>query len=742
MPEDLFVTRFIMELLPAAASTMSDGDLSNKFIESIKRDFGIDDAVLSAMAAEGKSGSMEDYIANTRKEYVDNQLSGYSAFPELVGYKNRGYGSCAVIPLMANGKVAWTLLLLSKEEGKFQEEIMRTLNAIAAFFSFSFMYKSEIRKNGRLAEYFDSSFNSAIPQMLVSADDSIIKANRSAVKAFDVPYGQQSIKKLFGIGFAEAKALGENGADVYPNVNNSRNIYRLTSRKVGDSLLHMAAANVTGNVLMDSVLDAVSNTDDIYIIFAGADLGMISASPNFQRRLKYSEGPFPGKRLTDFIKEGDAKALMDSLKENPDAVNVSPMNLMGGDFTLSVRALLKKVPFGYLAVLVNTESESYAKESGENVSDFVESSSDIVLTIDEFGYIKGCNMPVEKVLGYAKDELVGREAKQLYKDPSLFDKDIQYVRDGKKIDGSYVDLIKKDSDIVPATQSVRLLRGAGTDSRYMVVIKELESKRRLEDMELELREREGRIKRLGSIGELKSEFIYNISHELKTPITNIKGFSSLLLDGQAGELNDNQKDYVKTIIDESDRLILIIQQVLDASKLEVRKVKLDIRGVDLKQMSKNPAIKALEELAKNKGLDFRWTADYDVPEINADPNRLVQVFVNLIGNAVKFTEKGSITVRIFMKTKRTLECDVIDTGIGISEEDRKKLFRKFYQAQKKALVRQDGAGTGLGLSITREIVKLHGGKINVESTHGQGSRFWFTLPLKRKRQKDRQDKTD
>jgi signal transduction histidine kinase len=114
----------------------------------------------------------------------------------------------------------------------------------------------------------------------------------------------------------------------------------------------------------------------------------------------------------------------------------------------------------------------------------------------------------------------------------------------------------------------------------------------------------------------------------------------------------------------------------------------------------------------------------------ADPNRLIQIFVNLIGNAIKFTDKGSISVNIIRLNKNNIQCNVIDTGIGISDDDKKKLFRrKFYEATKKGLVQQPGAGTGLGLSITKELVKLHGGSIELSTVAGKGSTFSFTLPV-------------
>jgi len=125
---------------------------------------------------------------------------------------------------------------------------------------------------------------------------------------------------------------------------------------------------------------------------------------------------------------------------------------------------------------------------------------------------------------------------------------------------------------------------------------------------------------------------------------------------------------------------------------------------------------------------FSWDVDYNVPDVLADPNRIIQVFVNLIGNAIKFTEHGGISVGIYRKG-RNVRIMVKDTGVGISKEDQKKLFKKFYQVQKKELTKQEGAGTGLGLSIAKEIISLHGGRIWVNSEPGKGSEFWFTLPI-------------
>jgi two-component system phosphate regulon sensor histidine kinase PhoR len=174
-----------------------------------------------------------------------------------------------------------------------------------------------------------------------------------------------------------------------------------------------------------------------------------------------------------------------------------------------------------------------------------------------------------------------------------------------------------------------------------------------------------------------------------------------------------------------------VKQILDVAKLQSGIVKLDLQPVNFSDIRNNPSIKSLEEACKNKGLAFNWTVDYDVPEITADPNRVIQIFSNLIGNAIKFTESGSINV-IVKKKRGSVSIDVADTGIGISKSDLPKIFKKFYQL-KRGLVKQEGSGTGLGLSIVSEIVHLHHGQVRVlESEPGKGTTFRVILPIKAK----------
>ena len=183
----------------------------------------------------------------------------------------------------------------------------------------------------------------------------------------------------------------------------------------------------------------------------------------------------------------------------------------------------------------------------------------------------------------------------------------------------------------------------------------------------------------------------------------------------------------------------LIMQILDVAKLASGKIKLDPQAVDLNELAKTPSLNTLAEVARKKGLEFSWNIDYNVPEIRADPNRLLQVFANLIGNAIKFTDKGSIKVNVSRKGKN-VRVEVSDTGMGIGSEDQSKLFRKFYQLQRKGLTKQEGSGTGLGLSIAKGIVNLHGGTMHVISGAREGQHVLVHAAGIRKAEEERDAK--
>lgn len=224
---------------------------------------------------------------------------------------------------------------------------------------------------------------------------------------------------------------------------------------------------------------------------------------------------------------------------------------------------------------------------------------------------------------------------------------------------------------------------------------------------------------------MKDEFISLVSHELRTPLTIMREGLSQILEGICGKVNPDQTQVLSITLKNVDRLGRIISNLLDLSKLEAGKLRLEKDLVNLSALAlETVAIFGLQ--AKEKGIEIRFRGPQERVEIYADRDKLTQVLTNLLSNALKFTEAGSIEVSIEDKTE-TVECSVTDTGRGISKEDLSKVFSKFQQFGHPVSPGSQ-KGTGLGLAITRGIVELHRGKIWIESTLGKGTRFSFSLP--------------
>jgi len=230
--------------------------------------------------------------------------------------------------------------------------------------------------------------------------------------------------------------------------------------------------------------------------------------------------------------------------------------------------------------------------------------------------------------------------------------------------------------------------------------------------------------KLRELDQLKSEFLASMSHELRTPLNSIIGFADVLLEGLDGNLNERMEEDVRLIRESGSHLRELIGDILDMSKIEAGRMELRYEEVDLRQMA-NDLISTANPLAQEKSLSLYLDLDEKVDVIQADRTRLRQVFWNIMGNAIKFTDKGSVTLSIQAKDEHVL-CSIRDTGIGIKEENIHVVFEQFRQID-GGLNRAAG-GTGLGMPITKKLVELHGGTIWIESVVGQGTTFLFTLP--------------
>jgi signal transduction histidine kinase/DNA-binding response OmpR family regulator len=236
--------------------------------------------------------------------------------------------------------------------------------------------------------------------------------------------------------------------------------------------------------------------------------------------------------------------------------------------------------------------------------------------------------------------------------------------------------------------------------------------------------------RLQEVDHLKTQFLANMSHELRTPLNSIIGFSRVILKGIDGPTTDLQQQDLTAIYSSGQHLLSLINDILDLSKIEAGKMELAIEEVDLNDMI-NSVMSTAVGLTKEKPIELERNVEPDLPLVQVDRTRIRQVLINLISNAAKFTDEGFIRVSAHLQKDASSNPEiwigVTDSGPGIEIDDQDKLFKAFSQVD--ASPTRKSGGTGLGLSISRHLVELHKGQIGVESEPGQGSTFFFTLPL-------------
>jgi len=227
------------------------------------------------------------------------------------------------------------------------------------------------------------------------------------------------------------------------------------------------------------------------------------------------------------------------------------------------------------------------------------------------------------------------------------------------------------------------------------------------------------------IGRMKNEFVSTVSHELRTPLTSIKGYVDLILDEEAGEINEIQREFLSIVKENSDRLVDLINDLLDISRIESGRIHLKVQPLQVAERIKG-AVDTFRAVLEQNGRTVTVEVPDDLPRAAGDPDRVGQVLINFISNAIKYSpEGGNVWVRA-QADEEFVKISVTDEGIGIAEEDMEQLFTKFYRVDSK-LTREIG-GTGLGLSIVKSIIELLGGEVGAQSTLGEGSTFWFTLP--------------
>ena len=293
-----------------------------------------------------------------------------------------------------------------------------------------------------------------------------------------------------------------------------------------------------------------------------------------------------------------------------------------------------------------------------------------------------------------------------------------YLAKSKIEPNNLVKAIKNAIRIHKAEQAVELANKRIRASNELLVQKNQELEKQQQQIKLQNIQ-------LQESYNLKSEFLATMSHELRTPMNAIMGFSQLLLRQYPDPLSEHQQNLVRRIFNNSKNLLEMINEMLDFSKIEAGKLELNLQKFDLNYLIKL-TVEELRSLAVQKQLDLVTEIELEDPFLIQDSNFIKRTIVNLVSNAIKFTESGEVKVKAWSIDATKIAIKVIDTGIGIAPEDREKIFQAFRQAD-QSFTRQH-SGTGLGLAITESLVKMMGGKISLQSKLGEGTTFTVEIP--------------
>ncbi|MBN2695840.1 PAS domain S-box protein [bacterium] len=383
-----------------------------------------------------------------------------------------------------------------------------------------------------------------------------------------------------------------------------------------------------------------------------------------------------------------------------------------------------------------------------------EKAIDAIITIDDEFSIIFVNRATELTFGYQKDEILNNSILKLFSFENhsfllIALSNIKGIKDSFAGSRFEVSGLTKQHQEIPLEVSLSINEYDHYNT-YTAIIRDVSSRKKLEkqlklytenlEKLVELRTKEiyeqnitldNANQQLKHLDQLKSNFLSNVSHELRTPLTSIKSSAKIIL--KYGQKNpDAIEKFASIIVEETERLTRLINNVLDLSKIEAGEMVYDKKSENFYQLIFH-IYSLVFSILQEKGLKFLITIPQSIPNIMIDKDSIIQVFVNIINNAVKFTPTGFIKIVVTSsKTVKKLKISIIDTGVGISKDSFDEIFEKFKQTGDT--LTDKPKGTGLGLPICREIIQHHGGLIWVESTLGKGSVFHFTLPIDEKEQ--------
>ena len=358
-----------------------------------------------------------------------------------------------------------------------------------------------------------------------------------------------------------------------------------------------------------------------------------------------------------------------------------------------------------LALNFQSRARELAEETLHQLAAIVEHCNDAIIATTLDGTILTWNRGAERLYGYTDEEVRGRHVSllQSYKREGgdLFQK----IMRGERVEQlELVNLTKDGRKIDVALTVSPMLDRSGEVIGASTIVRDVTDRKHLE--------------------QLKDEFVSTVSHELRTPLTAIKGFIELVVDGDAGPLSDAQREFLQIAARNTDRLGNLINDLLDVNRIECQQFEIRSEPTDLGAVLED-VVATFRPLAQAKGLEFRFHID-SLPQLLGDGPRLVQVFSNLISNAIKYTPQGEVGLRA-RRAQAGIEVVVHDSGIGLSREEQGQLFTKFFRGRNPVVT--DTGGTGLGLVVAKAIIERHQGRIEVASVPGEGTHLRVVLPV-------------
>ncbi len=456
-------------------------------------------------------------------------------------------------------------------------------------------------------------------------------------------------------------------------------------------------------------------------------------SPSSIKILGYSPKEiisFGLKKMNSFVHPDDRKVLKDHFKKlvsrNGEKETIQALEYrikhknLGYRWVSDIRSVIFDEKNKAVAIVGNAKDITEQKKvwdelvkSEEKYRVLAETSADGVFTADALGRLTYINPSLEKLMGRRKSKILATSFKEYLSESSVYSFQqvmIDIRKNDQKMENIELGITHGEGYEIPVEANIAPLKKDGNFVGIECTVRDVS-------------EREKVVRELKKSENLRTEFMNIAAHELKSPVTPIKGYLELIESDK--DVDEKIKKWAKIALRNAERLLLLVNDILDVSRLDTDTMRFNMEKIDSVKLLENAA-EDIKPSIENKNLKFIKEIPKDLPEILADKYRLSQVLKNLLGNAIKFTDYGSITLKAKVEENR-LFISVEDTGVGISNGELKKIFTKLYQAYTGEDRKNEGAG--LGLYICRQIIKKHKGIIWVESTIGKGCSFTIKLPI-------------